>query len=69
MQGYFVWLAVGALLFATTAWGSLFYVGKAMLSSVDPIWFTVLRYPLATAALLGAGLLRPGAQAPASARA
>ena len=42
-----------ALLFATTAWGSLFLVGKPLLSVVDPLWFTTLRYTLATLLLAG----------------
>lgn len=37
-----------ALLFATSAWGSLFLVGKPMLATLDPVWFTTLRYGLAT---------------------
>lgn len=37
-----------ALLFATSAWGSLFLVGKPLLASLDPVWFTTLRYALAT---------------------
>ncbi|NCT81815.1 MAG: DMT family transporter [Comamonadaceae bacterium] len=40
-----------ALLFATSAWGSLFLVGKPLLASVDPVWFTTFRYALATALL------------------
>lgn len=45
-------IPVVALLFATSAWGSLFLVGKPLLASLDPIWFTALRYTLA-ALLLG----------------
>ena len=41
------------LLFATTAWGSLFHVGKAVIAHVDPWWFTVARYAGATALLVG----------------
>jgi drug/metabolite transporter (DMT)-like permease len=44
-------VAVAALLLATSAWGSLFLVGKPVLSHVDPLWFTLIRYTLATAAL------------------
>lgn len=40
-----------ALLAATTAWGSLFLVGKALLGVLDPLWLTVVRYALATAML------------------
>lgn len=39
---------VFALLFATSAWGSLFLVGKPLLATLDPVWFTALRYGLAT---------------------
>ncbi|MBX3621634.1 MAG: DMT family transporter [Rhizobacter sp.] len=45
-------LAIAALLLATTAWGSLFLVGKAVVGVIDPLWFTVLRYALATLVLL-----------------
>lgn len=51
-----------ALLFATTAWGSLFLVGKPLLTVVDPLWFTTLRYALAT--LLLAGLVQAFGQRP-----
>lgn len=40
--------AVAALLFATTAWGSLFLVGKSVVGVLDPLWFTLVRYALAT---------------------
>jgi drug/metabolite transporter (DMT)-like permease len=49
--------SIAALLFATSAWGSLFVVGKAALRHVDPVWLTLLRYTIATlgfAALLAA---------------
>jgi drug/metabolite transporter (DMT)-like permease len=39
---------VAALLFATSAWGSLFLVAKPLLATLDPVWFTVLRYTLAS---------------------
>ncbi|WP_169516996.1 DMT family transporter [Azohydromonas australica] len=45
-------LACLALVFATTAWGSLFLVGKHVIGVIDPVWFTVVRYALATALLL-----------------
>lgn len=45
-------LACLALVFATTAWGSLFLVGKPIVGVLDPVWFTVVRYALATALLL-----------------
>jgi len=47
--------AVVALLGATASWGSLFLVGKEVLRTLDPVWFTALRYGLAT--LLLAALL------------
>lgn len=47
------WLAVLALLFATSAWGGLFHVGKQALSNLDPFWFTVVRYAGAAALLSG----------------
>jgi drug/metabolite transporter (DMT)-like permease len=45
-------LACLALVFATTAWGSLFLVGKGIVGVLDPVWFTVVRYALATVLLL-----------------
>lgn len=45
--------AITALLFATTAWGSLFLIGKPVVAQLDPAWFTLLRYLLATALLAG----------------
>lgn len=45
--------AVGALLFATAAWGSLFLIGKPITAQLDPAWFTLLRYTLATLVLVG----------------
>lgn len=42
-------LGIAGLLLATSAWGSLFLVGKPVLSDVDPVWFTLLRYTLGTA--------------------
>lgn len=45
------WLAVGALVLATTAWGGLFHAGKQALTTLDPFWFTVLRYAGATSLL------------------
>lgn len=52
---------VVALLFATLAWGSLFLVGKPLLASLDPVWFTTVRYALATL-LLAALVQRFGHQ-------
>jgi len=43
--------AVVALLLATSAWGSLFLIGKPVVAQLDPVWFTVVRYTLATAVL------------------
>jgi drug/metabolite transporter (DMT)-like permease len=43
---------VAALLFATSAWGSLFLVGKPLLATLDPVWFTVVRYTLASLLLV-----------------
>ncbi|MCE4555467.1 DMT family transporter [Roseateles cellulosilyticus] len=43
--------AIAALLFATTAWGSLFLIGKPITAQLDPAWFTLVRYTLATAVL------------------
>jgi len=39
---------VAGLLFATSAWGSLFLVGKPVLAHVGPVWFTLIRYTLAS---------------------
>jgi drug/metabolite transporter (DMT)-like permease len=47
---------IAALLLATSAWGSLFFVGKSMLRTLDPVWFTATRYLLATLLLVA---LRP----------
>ena len=55
-------LACLALVFATTAWGSLFLVGKQVIGVIDPVWFTVVRYALATVLLLV--LCRPSASRP-----
>lgn len=43
--------AIAALLFATSAWGSLFLIGKPVVAQLDPVWFTLARYTLATAVL------------------
>ncbi len=51
MNPVFAAQAVAALLLATTAWGSLFLVGKTVVGVLDPLWFTLLRYALATAVL------------------
>lgn len=48
--------AIACLLFATTAWGSLFFVGQHLLRTLDPVWFTTARYLAATLLLLA---LRP----------
>lgn len=41
-------LGIAALLVATSAWGSLFLVSKDLLAHLDPLWFTLLRYTIAT---------------------
>lgn len=51
-----------ALLFATSAWGSLFLVGKPLLATLDPVWFTAVRYGLAT--LLLAALVQVFGRSP-----
>jgi drug/metabolite transporter (DMT)-like permease len=56
--------AVASLLLATSAWGSLFFVGKHVLRDIDALWFTTVRYSLAALVLL---LLHPFA-GPASPR-
>ena len=43
-------LGVAELLFATTAWGSLFIVSKPVLAHVHPVWYTLLRYTIAALA-------------------
>lgn len=43
---------VAALLLATSAWGSLFLVGKPLLDTLDAVWFTVVRYTLASVLLV-----------------
>lgn len=43
--------AIAALLFATTAWGSLFLTAKPITALLDPAWFTLVRYTLAVAVL------------------
>ncbi|MCO5976989.1 DMT family transporter [Ideonella oryzae] len=39
--------AVAALLLATASWGSMFLVSKPMVTQLDPVWLTVVRYGLA----------------------
>jgi len=41
-------LGIAGMLAATSAWGSLFIVGKPVLAHVDPVWFTLLRYTIAS---------------------
>jgi drug/metabolite transporter (DMT)-like permease len=41
-------VGMAGLLLATTAWGSLFLASKPVLPHVDPVWFTLLRYSIAT---------------------
>jgi drug/metabolite transporter (DMT)-like permease len=52
--------ATAALIFATSAWGGLFHAGKLALATVDPYWFTALRYLGATLMLLGICASRGG---------
>ena len=47
-------LGIAGLLMATSAWGSLFLVGKPLLRHIDPLWFTLVRYSIAA---LGFALL------------
>lgn len=54
------WLAIAALLSATSAWGGLFHAGKYALSALDPFWFTALRYTGATALLVAVCAMRDG---------
>lgn len=57
--------AVLALLFAVCSWGSMFLVAKPVLALLDPLWFTVLRYLLASlgfAVLLGISARRPSTE-------
>ena len=44
-------LGAAALLAATSAWGSLFLVVKPVLAHIDPVWFTLLRYTIASCGL------------------
>lgn len=44
--------AVFALVFATTAWGAVFHVGKQAMSVLDPFWFSLIRYGGASLMLL-----------------
>jgi len=41
-------VGMSGLLLATTAWGSLFLASKPVLPHVDPVWFTLMRYSIAT---------------------
>jgi drug/metabolite transporter (DMT)-like permease len=41
-------VGMAGLLLATTAWGSLFLASKPVLPHVDPVWFTLMRYSIAT---------------------
>jgi drug/metabolite transporter (DMT)-like permease len=51
-------LGAAALLAATFAWGSLFLVGKPVLDQVDPVWFTLARYTIATVGFAALLLVR-----------
>ena len=54
-------LGVIALLIATSAWGGMFLVAKAVLHHVDPVWFTLIRYSIAALAFLPLLLARGAA--------
>jgi drug/metabolite transporter (DMT)-like permease len=41
-------LGMAGLLAATSAWASLFFIGKPVLAEVDPLWFTLARYTVAS---------------------
>jgi drug/metabolite transporter (DMT)-like permease len=41
-------LGMAGLLVATSAWASLFFIGKPVLRELDPLWFTLLRYTVAS---------------------
>jgi drug/metabolite transporter (DMT)-like permease len=51
-------LGIAGLLFATSAWASLFLVGKPVLGHVHPLWFTSIRYGVASAAFAALLLAR-----------
>ena len=51
-------VGMAGLLLATTAWGSLFLASKPVLPHVDPVWFTLLRYSIATLGFMGVLRLR-----------
>jgi len=53
-------LGIAGLLVATSAWGSLFLVGKPVLAYVDPVWFTLIRYTLASVGFAALLLWRGG---------
>ena len=53
-------LGIAGLLLATSAWGSLFLVGKPVLAHIDPLWFTLIRYTLATLGFAALLLMRGG---------
>ncbi|NKI92374.1 DMT family transporter [Rhizobacter sp. SG703] len=51
-------VGIAGLLLATTAWGSLFLASKPVLPHVDPVWFTLLRYSIATLGFMAVLRLR-----------
>jgi drug/metabolite transporter (DMT)-like permease len=53
-------LGIAGLLLATSAWGSLFLVGKPVLAHVGPVWFTLIRYSLASLGFAALLLARGG---------
>jgi len=53
-------LGIAGMLIATSAWGSLFIVGKPVLAHVDPVWFTFVRYTIAGVGFAALLLARGG---------
>lgn len=49
---------LAALLMAAATWGSLFFVAKPLLEAIDAVWFTAIRYALATSCLFALLALR-----------
>lgn len=54
-------LGISALLLATSGWGGMFLVSKAILPQVDPVWLTLIRYTISGVAFLALLLPRGGA--------
>jgi drug/metabolite transporter (DMT)-like permease len=45
-------LGIAALLFAASAWGAMFIASKNVLAHVDPFWFTLIRFMIASTLLV-----------------